>query len=116
MQGRVGHHRIEAAEFVGDLEDVTVPPHHRDGGEALLGPLEHWLVDVHGDDMWNALRQASGQEPIAAADVEHRRCVRGNAMVEPAVVMNVDVPRICHESSLNAGRVRGYKRGRAHRK
>lgn len=77
-----------------------MPPRHSGGREALLGSLQNRLVDIHSDDIRYALRQASSQKAVAAANVECGRRVRRNARVELAVVVDVDVPRFCHEASL----------------
>lgn len=100
VQGGVRDHRIEGAQFVGHGKDVAVPPIHGRAGETLGGPLEYRFVDVHSDDAWNALRQASGQKPVAAANIEHGCRIRWDGVIELAVVMDVDVPRFGHESSL----------------
>lgn len=50
--------------------------------------------------MWNALRQAGRQKPVATANFEHRRRMGWHAVVEFAVVVDVDIPRFCHGSSL----------------
>lgn len=100
VQGRVGDDGVEAAKSVAGIEDVPLPPRHSGGREALLGSLQNRLVDIHSDDIRYALRQASGQKAVAAANVECGRRVRRNARVELAVVVDVDVPRFCHEASL----------------
>ena len=89
-------------QLVGEVKDVAVPPRHGRAWEALLGPLQYRCVGVHSDDSWNALRQTSSQKTVATANFEHRRRCRWHAPVEFAVVMDVDVPPICHELSLNA--------------
>lgn len=93
---------VEVAKLIRDGKDVAVPPLHRRAGEALRGPLQHGPVDVHSDDMRDALGQAGGQKAVPAANIEYRRRIRRNALVELAVVMDVDVPRFGHVSSLTA--------------
>jgi methyltransferase (TIGR00027 family) len=114
VQGCVGDDGVEAAKFVAGIEDVPVPPRHSGGREALLGSLQNRLVDIHSDDMRYALRQASGQKTVAAANVERGRRVRWDALVQLAVVVDVDVPRSCHEASLaglsESARITGYVR------
>lgn len=59
----LGYDGVEAAQSFARLEDVSVRPGHLGAGEALLGSLQNWPVDVHSDDMRYSLRQASGQRP-----------------------------------------------------
>ncbi len=69
---------------------------------------------VHSDDMWNALHQVSGQKAVAAANFEHGRRMWWHALVEFAVVVDVDDPWLCRESSLSglsgAARINAYVR------
>jgi methyltransferase (TIGR00027 family) len=114
VQGGIGHDGVEAAQSFARVEDVSERPGHLGVGEALLGPLQNRTVDIHSDDVRNALRQASGQKPVAAANFEHRRHVGWNGRVKLAVVVDVDVPRFCHESSLadlsDSARINAYVR------
>jgi hypothetical protein len=59
MKGCVGYHRVEPAEAVAGIEDVSVPPGDLSAGESLLGSLQNRLIDVHSDDMRYSLRQPS---------------------------------------------------------
>ena len=89
-------------------------PANLGGGESLYGSLDNGPVDVHSDDMGNALRQASSQKAVTAANFEHGRRARWHAFVEFAVMVDVDVPRFRHEPSLagqsESARINAYMR------
>lgn len=93
MEHGIGEHGIERPSLQRVSQDVALAPCHRHVREPRPGPAKHWAIDVDGYHPGDPPRQPGGQETVTATHVEHRRGRGRNAVRQPRVVMDIDVPQ-----------------------